>query len=195
MSGYQSSPRSFWMIETSPVWSKTVGQVSGDVVMSWKSKDDFHAKQGRSTCRTIIGPESLPIYLKRHWQLPWPQRLQARWRPESGWSPAAIEWNNLHWARDNGFLVPEPLAMGQAVGPGFNVQSFLAIRELSGMLPLHQAVPQAYGLLNESSFRRWKQKLIEIIGQTTRRLHQTGRAFQLFAQHTHGNKRKAAALP
>ncbi len=46
-------------------------------VMALESHDRYHAKQGRSTARVVFhsaaGP--LPVYLKRHYRLPWRARL------------------------------------------------------------------------------------------------------------------------
>ena len=83
------------------------------------------------------------VYLKRHYRLSWWHGLLALLRPGQSWSPALQEWEHLHWAREQGFPVPEAPAAGEFIGPWGRLQSFLAVKELTGMLPLHEAVPAA----------------------------------------------------
>ena len=75
--------------------------------------------------------------------------------PDTGWSPALQEWQHLEWARQQGMPVPEAVAAGEYIGPWGRLQSFLAVEELIGMLPLHEAVPLAAERLDPASFRRW----------------------------------------
>ncbi len=51
-------------------------------VMALRSGDRFHAKQGRSTARVVLDRTDRPlaVYLKRHFQLPWPSPA---WRRSS----------------------------------------------------------------------------------------------------------------
>jgi hypothetical protein len=151
------------------VWKEAVSPDHEASIMTWPVDSDYHEKQGRSTGRVVLG--SLFIYLKRHWKLSWWRGLLARWWPHQSWSPGAVEWNNLQWAQSQGFLVPEPLAMGQIIGPGCKLQSYLAIRELTGMLPLHQAIPDAYAKMATPQFQLWKQTLLERVAGISRKLH------------------------
>src|SRR5262245_53444634 len=66
-------------------------------VMTLESRDRFHAKQGRSTARVVLGNPDHPlsVYLKRHFRLPWPARLAALFDPAGHHSPGAAEWANL----------------------------------------------------------------------------------------------------
>jgi heptose I phosphotransferase len=50
-------------------------------------------------------------------------------------------------------------AAGEFIGPWGRLQSFIAVEELSGMLPLHEAIPVA-GRLPAAVFRAWKRGLI-----------------------------------
>ena len=112
--------------------------------------DRFHAKQGRSTGRWILqarrraaGARRLSVYLKRHYELPWWRGLLASLWPGRGWSPAMQEWQHLEWARRQGVPVPAVVAAAEYIGPWGGLQSFLAVEELAGMLPLHEAIPLA----------------------------------------------------
>jgi heptose I phosphotransferase len=143
--------------------------------MDWPCQDDYHTKQGRSTGRFVLGRKSLPIYLKRHWQFSWWLKKRFQLFPSVPITPAAIEWQNLQWARGAGFLVPEPLAMGQLMGPHNTLHCFLAIKELTGQLPLHQAIPQAQQTLSTSDFAVWKEALLVQVATMAGQLHERHR--------------------
>src|SRR5262249_21920253 len=64
------------------------------------------------------------------------------------------------------------LATGQFVGPRFRLQGFLAVEELTGMLPLHQAVPLAAERLSPTEFLLWKRGLTAELARIARELHQ-----------------------
>src|SRR6185312_14150209 len=87
-------------------------------VMSLETADRFHAKQGRSTARYVFhGPTGpLPVYLKRHYRLPWRSRVAALLRPAGRHSPAAAEWAHLERVRRMGVAVPEVVAAGETIG-------------------------------------------------------------------------------
>jgi heptose I phosphotransferase len=162
-----------WQIwsQASTAWTNVVSPHDEENIMQWQATNDFHEKQGRSTGRLVLGEGKFIIYLKRHWKLPWWQGLLARWWPHHPWSPGAQEWQRLQWAKSQGFNVPEPLAMGQIVGPGYKLQSYLAIRELTGMLALHEAIPMAYAQMPAAQFEVWKHKLLERMANIARKLH------------------------
>src|SRR5262249_44182898 len=71
-----------------------------------------------------------------------------------------------------GLPVPRVVAGGEFIGPGTRLQSFLAIEELTGMLPLHEAIPLAARTLAPSAFRRWKEGLLGEVARLARSLHQ-----------------------
>jgi heptose I phosphotransferase len=81
--------------------------------------------------------------------------------PPRAWSPGLQEWDHLQWAEQHGLPVPRALAAGELVGPRGRLQSFIAIAELTDMLPLHEAVPLAERSLDPATFRRWKQTLAD----------------------------------
>jgi heptose I phosphotransferase len=141
--------------------------------MSWPATDRHHEKQGRSTGRLILtaGRESLVVYLKRHWKFSTAQCLAATFLPSIFLSPAGREWQNLVWAGAHGFAVPDPLACGEFLGPWLGVRSFLVVRELGGMLPLHEAIPLAYRRMSPGPFARWKRDLIRELARIAARLH------------------------
>jgi heptose I phosphotransferase len=176
-----------WPLFAGPDWAERI--------MSTAVTDRYHAKQGRSTGRWVLSSAAcqvlsaestrsatpstqhsalstpLVVYLKRHHRLPWWQRLLATLSPGRGWSPAFAEWRHLHWAQALGVIVPEPLAVGEYIGPWFGLQSFLVVKELTGMLPLHEAIPLAQEQMPPPVFARWKRELIEEMARITRRLH------------------------
>jgi heptose I phosphotransferase len=81
------------------------------------------------------------------------------------------EWQRLKWAEAKGFRVPRAVAAGQFVGPWGRLQGFIAIEELHGMLPLHEAVPLAFRTLDSHAFARWKRSLVAELARIARELH------------------------
>lgn len=159
------------VIESTPTWRSYFGEVSVQEVLRFSVQEIASSKQGRSVGKlTRMGPQGpLTVFLKRHYRLPWWQRLTA-WCG-FGQSSAMHEWQNLLWAKAAGFAVPEPLAAGEQIGPGLRLQSFLAVRELNNMLPLHKAIPLAWKKLSSEEFRHWKTRLLQELGRLIRRLH------------------------
>lgn len=172
---------SFWyrlrkgtrILRKQPDWERFVGEDWAERIMTEEVTDQFHAKQGRSIARWQLrsGRERLSVYLKRHYRLPWGHGLLATLFPDRAWSPGLQEFQHLCWARARGFPVPRPVAAGQLIGPWFRLQSFLAVEELHGMLPLHQAIPLAAKRLNANEFSRWKRGLTAELARLTRELH------------------------
>jgi heptose I phosphotransferase len=142
-------------------------------IMAMAVTDRLHVKQGRSIGRLVLTSEdrSLVVYLKRHYRLPWWHGLLALLRPGGTWSPALQEWEHLRWAREQGLPVPEAPAAGEFIGPWGRLQSFLAVKELTGMLPLHEAVPAAAARLDAITFRLWKRGLAVELARLAAGLH------------------------
>jgi heptose I phosphotransferase len=162
-----------------PDWPLFAGPDWVERILDMAVTDRFHAKQGRSTGRWIVhapgekGPQSrrLSVYLKRHYELPWWDGLRAALWPRRGWSPAFREWQHLEWARRQGVPVPEVVAAAEYIGPWGRLRSFLAVEELAGMLPLHEAIPLAAIRQDAASFRQWKRSLVGEMARLTRILH------------------------
>lgn len=156
-----------------PQWVQFAGTDWPDRIMQLAVTDRLHRKQGRSIGRLVLnaGDQRLVVYLKRHYRLEWWRGLLALVCPGVSWSPALQEWEHLEWARAQGMPVPVPVAGGEYVGPWGRLQSFLAVQELTDMLPLHQAVPAAAQHLDPLTFRRWKNGLIDEMARLTRDLH------------------------
>jgi heptose I phosphotransferase len=154
-------------------WSVFVGADWPDRIMDVAVTDRFHAKQGRSTGRWIIDAKGrrLSVYLKRHYRLPWWQGLLATLWPERGWSPAMQEWRHLERARRAGLPVPAAVAAAEYIGPAGRLRSLLAVEELVGMVPLHEAIPAAAATLDEADFLRWKRGLGAELARLARELH------------------------
>jgi heptose I phosphotransferase len=81
------------------------------------------------------------------------------------------EWRHLEWARRQGVPVPAVVAAAEYIGPWGRLRSFLAVEELTGMLPLHEAIPLAAARLGPARFRRWKRTLVAEMARLARLLH------------------------
>jgi heptose I phosphotransferase len=142
-------------------------------VMSLESADLHHAKQGRSTARVRFdqGPAVLSVFLKRHYRLPWLNRLAALVSPSGRHSPASAEWAHLERARSLGIAVPEVVAVGEWVGPWGALQSYLMVAELVGHAPLHEAIPELSRTLEPAAFARLKRAIVIEVAEITAKLH------------------------
>jgi heptose I phosphotransferase len=158
-------------------WQDFAGPDWADRIMEVTVSDRFHAKQGRSTGRWVLdqGGRRLAVYLKRHYRLPWRHGVLALVRPGGGWSPAFQEWSHLEWARREGFAVPLAVAACEYIGPWGALQSMLAVEELAGMLPLHEAIPLAARRLDPRTFGSWKRGLVAEVARLTSELHRRRR--------------------
>lgn len=154
-------------------WQAYAGAGWPERIMDLPASDRHHAKQGRSIGRVLLVTSHgrQVVYLKRHYQLPWWQGWLAVLAPGASWSPAFQEWDHLEWARRQGFPVPRTPAAGQFLLPGGRLQSFLAVEELTGMLPLHEAIPLAARRLDARTFAAWKRGLVTEVARLARTLH------------------------
>jgi hypothetical protein len=154
-------------------WDRFAGEGWAERIMSEPLTDREHQKQGRSIGRKVFadGRDTLSVYLKRHFCMSRFTGLLATLFPDRVLAPGLQEWVRLVWAKANGFPVPRPVAAGQFVGPWGRLQSFLAVEELHGMLPLHEAVPLAYRTLDARTFVRWKRGLTAELARLARELH------------------------
>jgi hypothetical protein len=155
-------------------WPAFAGAGWQQRVMAEEVGDRFHAKQGRSIGRWTLTSDagaSLVVYLKRHYVLPRRHGVLAALLPGRAWSPGRQEWDHLARAKAAGIPVPRAVAGGELLGPWGRLQSFLAVEELAGMLPLHEAVPLAYQRLPAEEFARWKRGLVAEMARLTRLLH------------------------
>jgi hypothetical protein len=155
-----------WAIFASADWR--------DRIMIEEVTDRFHAKQGRSIGRwtlTAADGRRLVVYLKRHYQLPLASGLLSALFPSRAWSPGLQEWEHLTWAARQGLPVPRAVAAGEMLNSGVRLQSFLAVEELTDMLPLHEAIPAAQKRLSPELFVRWKKSLAAEMARLARLLH------------------------
>jgi heptose I phosphotransferase len=144
-----------------------------ETVMALESRDRLHAKQGRSTARVVFhGPDGpLPVYLKRHYRVGWPSRLAALIDPRGRHTPGAAEFAHLNRVRALGVTVPEVVAAGERIGPWGEAQSFLMVAELTGSLPLHEAIPELARRLGGREFESFKRGLVREMAAHTATLH------------------------
>jgi hypothetical protein len=179
-------------------WARFAGVDWADRIMHAQVTDRFHAKQGRSTGRWILnkGTSRLTVYLKRHYDLPWWRGLLAALWPDVGWSPAVQEWRHLEWARAHGVPVPTAVAAGEYIGPWGRLRSFLAVEELTDMLPLNEAIPAAAAQLDSQTFAQWKRGLIAEMVRITRLLHEKRRFHKdLYLCHFFIRRQDTQAVP
>jgi heptose I phosphotransferase len=162
----------FRLIEPSdaPAFAATA---DAEKVLDLTVTDRFHTKQGRSTARHVLPTPTgdVTVYLKRHYRLPRRHGILATLFPKAGWSPAMHEWQHLQWARSQGLPVPRPVAAAEYIGPWGRLRSFLAVEELTDMLPLHLAIPAAAAQLPAAVFARWKRSLVIELARLARALH------------------------
>lgn len=166
--------RGFRKLHATADWVHFVGPDWPDRIMQEEVTDRFHAKQGRSIARWTLAAEDgkqLVVYLKRHYRLPRLDACKAVLFPSQAWSPGLQEWHHLHKASELGLPVPRAVAAGEFVQPGGRLQSFLAVEELTGMLPLHEAIPLAQQQLDPQTFSRWKQTLAIEMARLAHVLH------------------------
>ncbi len=179
-------------------WSAHVTADWPERIMQTPVTDRYHAKQGRSTGRLILdqGGRRLTVYLKRHYQLPWWCGWLAALWPDGAWSPALQEAQHLERARQIGVPVPQVVAAGEFIGPWGKLQSFLAVEELTDMLPLHEAIPLAATRLAPRQFARWKRSLIGEMARLTRHLHEQNYYHKdLYLCHFYIAREDTARLP
>ena len=144
-----------------------------DMVMTLEARDRLHIKQGRSTARVVFhGPNGpVPVYLKRHYRLPWPARVAALVAPRGNHTPGAAEFAHLERARTMGVDVPEVVAAGERIGPWGELQSFLMVAELTGREALNEALPGLKSKLHPHAFETLKRKLAREAAAITATLH------------------------
>lgn len=180
-------------------WEAFAGPDWPSRIMTEEVGDRFHAKQGRSIGRwklTSADGRSLVVYLKRHYKLPRSSGLLAVLLPSKARSPGLQEWEHLAWAAKRGLPVPRAVAAGEIVGPHGHLQSFLAVEELTGMLPLHEAIPLAQMHLDASMFAEWKRSLAREMARLSRLMHDA-KAFHkdLYLCHFYIHADDAKRLP
>ncbi len=162
------------VLRCAPDWPRFAGADWPATIMTVSVTDKLHEKQGRSIARwtlTDADGRTLVVFLKRHFVLPAWDGLMAKCFPGRAWSPGLSEWEHLEWAKAEGLPVPRAVAAGEFHGPGSKLQSFLAVEELADMLPLHEAVPQAFATLAETDFTAWKRGLFAELARLSRELH------------------------
>jgi heptose I phosphotransferase len=88
------------------------------------------------------------------------------------------------------------VAAAEYIGPRGRFQSVLAVEELAGMLPLHEAVPLAAKRLDPVTFRRWKCGLVAEMARIARLLHDRRRFHKdLYLCHFYVARDDTARLP
>lgn len=153
-----------------PEWPRVAGEDWADTILNVAATDRHFAKQGRSIARWVVS-SSLIVYLKRHYRLSRFAGLAAVMWPRGAWSPGWQEYHHLRIADRLGIPAPRVVAAAEYLRPGGRLQSMLAVEELTGMLPLHEAIPLAATRQPPAEFARWKRGLIQEMVRLTRLMH------------------------
>ncbi|MGC3967571.1 MAG: hypothetical protein QM775_09435 [Pirellulales bacterium] len=129
---------------------------SYEAAAALRPSDDYVEKQGRSTgrYRIDVGGETLSLYVKKHFRLPW-------WRRMFGAAasfPGPQEQEYLEKAASLGIRVPETVFAG--ADPAHPCGSILATRELEGYMPLHIYIPGPLARMSATKRRLRKRALI-----------------------------------
>jgi hypothetical protein len=173
---WQRLRRGAWRLRCDADWPAFAGSGWEGRIMTEAVTDRFHAKQGRSIGRWRLanGSRRLTVYLKRHYRHAWWRGWLAALWPGRGWSDGLTEDRHLAQARELGLSVPRAVAAGELIGPWGRLQSFLAVAELAGMLPLHELIPLAASALPVHELAAWKRGLTAELARLVRRLHAAG---------------------
>jgi heptose I phosphotransferase len=161
-----------WREWCAPDWLEVMPADWRDTILTAEVRDQFHAKQGRTIARWDLNGRGrqLTVYLKRHYRAAW----WDGWAAALGFQSRSSAWqeaDHLRWAAEHWFVVPRIAAVGEQVGPWCRLQSFLALEELTGCLPLHRAVPLAAATLPPVAFAGWKRGLAFELARLVARLH------------------------
>jgi len=128
-------------------------------------------KQGRVLARWCPPGEAHAVYLKCQSRFRWMRRLLAAVHPKGFWTPALTELRNLVIAQRAGIDVPEPIGAIQRVGPRTRLAGVLAIRELAGHEPLHEALFRASERLPRKDYEPVLRNVLTAIAAVAARLH------------------------
>lgn len=141
--------------------------------MDLQSTDRFHAKQGRSTARVRFDSPAgtVSTYLKRHYKTTLTEQLGALVNPSGKHSPAAVEWVHLEQARALGVDAPRVLAVGERIGPGARLQSYLLVGELAGQEAINELLPVLHRETSAYDFEKLKRVLTVHLAEISARLH------------------------
>ena len=136
-----------------------------DLLADLRPTDNYVEKQGRSTGRYHLASPSgqVAVYVKKYLRLPWWLRRFVPLRL----FPGPAEWLRLQQAEQLGILVPTAVATG--ADRHHRCGSFLAIRELTGFLPLHQVLARPLDSATLSPSQ--KRALLRRVAEIARRLH------------------------
>ncbi|QVL32986.1 hypothetical protein KIH39_03460 [Telmatocola sphagniphila] len=156
-----------------PEWESIAGVGWADRIMELELSDRFHSKQGRSIVRWTVTNLGNPcvVYLKRHYKLPRWMSWARRYLPNKDFSPGLQEYHHLQWAVKQGIPVPKALAAGEFQGENGQLQGFIAIAELTDMIGLHEAIPEAERKLSPEDFRWWKHGLFAELARLSHLFH------------------------
>ena len=97
---------------------------------------------------------SLVVYLKRHYRLSLVERNPGAAPASAATGRRPCRNGNIWNGRDRkACRCRWRSAGGEFIGPWGRLQSFIAVEELTDMLPLHEAVPAAAAALDPATFR------------------------------------------
>jgi hypothetical protein len=156
-------------------WPEYVGEDWAHHILDAQLTDRLHVKQGRDIARWTVrrSGKELVTFVKRHYRHSAWRRLLASLVQHRNVSDGASEWRNLDAAGRLGIPTPRPLACAEW-RRGTQLQSAIVLEELTGMIPLHEAIPLAQKRLSPQSFQAWKRGLIAEMVRLIHLLHDAG---------------------
>lgn len=126
---------------------------------------------GPRVTRRIETPSGV-LYLKAHSRVPLWRRFTFLGRGAT--SPARREWEAMMLMRQNGFDVPEPVAIGESAAFfGCPSRSFLLMRDVQGV-PLDRFLADGFPDPRRRGPRAVRDAVLRDVGGMVRRLHATG---------------------
>lgn len=134
-------------------------------------------KRGRSVFRLEVGERA--FYLKRnrfHWVEFWKQISRLKWPPRG----ALVEWKNILAVQEAGIPTVSPVAMGECVKLGLDIESFTLTEELYQAVPLDTVLQTELSGLFDAAKRQRKRRLASQLAATARKLHGSGMYHQDF---------------
>jgi heptose I phosphotransferase len=134
-------------------------------------------KRGRSVFRLQVGERA--FYLKRnrfHWVEFWKRISRLKWPPRG----ALVEWKNILAVQEAGIPTVSPVAMGECVKLGLDIESFTLTEELYQAIPLDTVLQtELSGPFDPAKWQR-KKRLVSQLAATARKLHGSGMYHQDF---------------
>jgi heptose I phosphotransferase len=163
--GFQSRLREAGM----SAFEDVMGAKDGHCLRELKTRENWFLPAGDDD-RNAAG-----LYLKKHRERTWLNRLRAKLGIGPGETPARVEVKNVEWLGQQGILAMRVVAYGEKLHANGLLESFLLTEELQDYVNLDEFLrrrfsPSAY----KSQSRRDLFRLIRRVAEVARRFHDAG---------------------